>query len=58
MTLPKKFEERVIREGIVDTRQYRYMYKVGFNAKIIRIELSKLDTTDAIGGWELVKFVD
>ena len=63
-----QFEERVIREGIVDTDAYRYTYDVvdGYdsetrrfvNAKRIkRIALDKLDTTDAIDGWEIVKTI-
>lgn len=47
-----RFKSRILREGIVDTRKYRYVYRDG---KIYRIELSKLDTTAAIDGWEEAK---
>jgi len=46
MTL--KFKCKIVREGIVDTKKYRYVYRDG---EIYRIELSKLDTTAAIDGW-------
>lgn len=47
-----EFKHRIIREGIVDTKKYRYVYRDG---KIYRIELEKLDTTAAINGWKEVK---
>lgn len=47
-----RFKCKIVREGIVDTRKYRYVYRDG---KIHRIELSKLDTVGAIDGWEEVK---
>lgn len=47
-----RFKCKIVCEDIVDTRKYRYVYR---NGKIYRIELSKLDTTAAIDGWEEVK---
>lgn len=46
MTL--RFKCKVVREGIVDTRKYRYVYRDG---KILRIELQKLDTVAALTDW-------
>lgn len=52
----KKFIEKVIREGAVDTRKYRYAYCVEWGyASIRRIERRLLGTTAAIDGWETVK---
>lgn len=54
--MKREFIEKVISERSVDTRKYRYVYRVGFDAAHIeRIELSKLGTTAAYSGWELVK---
>lgn len=42
----------------VDTEKYRYIAKdCGDHLEIRRIELVKLDTTDAIDGWELVEVI-
>jgi len=50
------FIERVIKEGCVDTRKYRYIYEIKDNiASIKRIERCLLGTTAAIDGWETVK---
>ena len=54
----KEFEARVKFEGIVDTKKYRYLYKAGIGdrkSRIVRIEISKLDTTAALTEWEVVK---
>lgn len=50
--MTKAFENRVNREGIVDTKNYRYCVR---DNKIVRIELDKLDTTAALTDWETVK---
>lgn len=50
--MTRAFETRVNREGIVDTKNYRYCVR---DNKIIRIELDKLDTTAALTDWETVK---
>ena len=57
--MTKKFVEKVIREQIVDTRAYRYTYKVCDGAteqwfEIRRLPLDKLDTTAALTEWETV----
>lgn len=49
--MKKEFIERVIREGIVDTRKYRYIMKA---PKILRLPRIYLDTTKAIDEWEVV----
>lgn len=47
---------RIIREGIVDTRNYRYTTRETQTAlEIIRLPIAALDTTAAIDGWEIVK---
>ena len=50
--MTKTFETRVKREGIVDTKNYRYCAR---DNKIVRIALDKLDTTAALTDWEIVK---
>lgn len=56
--MKSEFIERVIREGIVDTKTYRYVYKCfADHAEIQRISISSLGTTDAINGWEVVKVI-
>lgn len=49
--LKKAFLNRVIREGIVDTRNYRYVYKGNI---IKRLPIKYLDTTISIDNWETV----
>lgn len=60
--MTKDFINRVIREGIVDTKNYRYIRKDMNNAteqwlEIRRLPLSALDTTAAIDGWETVQVI-
>ena len=60
--MKKDFIDRVIREGIVDTKTYRYIRKDVTNAteqwmEIRRLPLSALDTTAAIDGWETVQVI-
>lgn len=50
--MTKTFETRVKREGIVDTKKYRYCAR---DNKIVRVELDKLGTTAALADWEIVK---
>ena len=50
--MKKEFIERIIREGTVDTRNYRYRV---FEGEIIRLPIEYLGTTAAFGGWETVK---
>ena len=54
--MTKIFEQKVINHGIIDTRNYRYIYVAGnISACIKRLPLELLDTTAAIDGWETVK---
>jgi hypothetical protein len=51
--------ERIIREGAVDTDTYRYLYEAdNRGARIKRLPLDKLDTTEARDGWEVVKVLE
>ena len=57
--MKKEFIRRIIREGVVDTRKYRYLAKTVNGAEeqytaICRLPLGDLDTTAAIDGWETV----
>lgn len=47
----RDFLRKVIWEGIVDTRKYRYFHGDGC---IARIERKYLGTTDALNHWEVV----
>lgn len=49
--MKNEFIAKVIREGIVDTNKYRYIFKDG---NILRLPLSYLGTTKAIDGREIV----
>lgn len=54
--MKKEFIEKVIREGIVDTKKYRYIYDpICEVAYIKRLKRSLLGTTAAYSGWEVVK---
>lgn len=54
--MKKEFIERAIREHIVDTRKYRYIYQIdGDVARIKRIERWLLGRSPAWGSWEVVK---
>lgn len=50
--MTKNFENRVIREMIVDTRKYRYISR---DEHIYRLPLDLLDTTAALHDWQLIK---
>lgn len=51
----KEFIDNVIKEGIVDTKKYRYMLDTEIGC-IKRIEIRLLDTPYALDeGWEIVK---
>lgn len=55
--LTKKFVKRVLAEGIVDTKKYRYHKTVHFgNLMIERLPIEALDTMDAIADddWEII----
>ena len=51
----KQFIEKVKREGIVDTKNYRYICKAfADHVEIRRIRLEYIDTTAALTEWETV----
>lgn len=51
--MTRKFLRRVVSESIIDTGKYRYTYNAG-NGNIERLQLNKLNTTEAISSWEIV----
>lgn len=62
-TLPIKFYDRVLREGSVDTRTYRYVvkhdeeYQVDLDrfvrrTRILRLPIKDLGTTAALDDWQ------
>lgn len=54
--MTRKFIEKVRQQGIVDTRNYRYVYHVyASSAWVDRLPIARLDTTRAIDGWKTVK---
>lgn len=60
--MTKQFIDRVINEGMVDTKDYRYtvkevMGKNGLVNQIQRLPIDYLGTTAAIDGWETVATV-
>lgn len=56
--MKKIFENKVIRNGMVDTKKYRYILRTTINgATIERIPIEYLDTTMAINGWKIVKVI-
>lgn len=60
--MTKNFEQKVIREGCVDTAKYRYIARERFGVecielRIYRLPIDLLDSTASIDGWELVKVV-
>lgn len=53
-----KFIEKVIRDGIVDTANYRYAYRVDKTRAVVeRLPIKKLDTTAALEPWEVVEVI-
>ena len=54
--MTKAFENKVIREGCVDTHKYRYIYRVFANrAELRRIPIEYLNTTAAIAHRDIIK---
>ncbi len=54
--MTKDFEDKIKREGVVDTKMYRYAYKTyNDRAEIQRLLIDSLDTTSALDDWETVK---
>lgn len=57
--MKKEFFDKIIKNGVVDTKKYRYIYIVSAEkAEIRRIAIDLLDTTATIDGWEVVKVID
>lgn len=55
MKVSKKFIEKVIANGSVDTKSYRYIVKdLPGRQEVRRLPICRLDTTAAIDGWETV----
>lgn len=54
--MTNRFLRRVVSESIIDTREYRYTYNTE-NGNIERLPLEKLNTTDSITDWEIVRNV-
>lgn len=55
MKVSKKFIEKVIANGSVDTKSYRYIVKeLPDRQEVRRLPICRLDTTAAIDGWETV----
>lgn len=57
--MTKEFMAKVLNQGCVDTRNYRYIAKEVRDAenqwqRILRLPISELDTTSALDGWEVV----
>ena len=51
--MKKDFIKKVIEQGIVDTKLFRYIYESNTN-EIKRLSIKDLDTTNAIDNWETV----
>lgn len=57
--MKKSLLEKIIRDGVVDTRNYRYKQVWHPDRiEIQRLPLSDLDTAAAINGWETVLTID
>lgn len=53
--MKKEFLSRILHEGVVDTRKYRYIVNdSGADIVVKRLSIEDLDTTVAIDGWETV----
>ena len=57
--MTKNFIAKVLREGMVDTRNYRYLAEAESSATeqwhvIKRVPMADLGTTAAIDGWEVI----
>lgn len=51
--MTRKFFERVMKERVVDTKDYRYLIDEREGA-IVRLKIEYLDTTRALDEWETV----
>ena len=53
--MKKQFIDKVIREGVVDAKNYRYCLVADIGRTYIkRLPISALNTTEALDGWEIV----
>ena len=53
-----KFIDRVIRVGVVDTKAYRYVYRVDKTRAVVeRLPINQLDTQAALEPWEVVEVI-
>ena len=56
--MTKEFREKILKNGTVDTKNYRYhVAQYPDHYEIRRIQLEYLDTTDAIDEWEIVEII-
>lgn len=54
--MTERIRKEIERKGFADTKKYRYQLFETSSARMIkRIEISKLDTTAALNGWEIVE---
>ena len=56
--MTKAFIDKVIRNGIVDTANYRYAYRADKTRAVVeRLPINQLDTTAALEQWEVVEVI-
>ena len=56
--MTKAFREKILKNGTVDTKNYRYhVAQYPDHCEIRRIRLEYLDTTAAIDGWKIVEII-
>ena len=56
--MTKEFREKILKNGTVDTKNYRYhVAQYPEHCEIRRIQLEYLDTTAAIDEWEIVEII-
>ena len=56
--MTKMFREKVLQNGTVDTKAYRYRFvECGDHGEIRRVRIEYLDTTAALDAWETVEAV-
>lgn len=54
--MTKKFEKKIIRERIVDTKNFRYVSEISEDRiEIKRLPIKDLNTVAALNNWETVK---
>ena len=56
--MTKAFIDKVIREDIVDTKNYRYAFRADKTRAVVeRLPINQLGTTAAIEPWEVVEVI-